>query len=336
MPAVSVVVAVYNIERYVEKCIQSIICQTWKDMEILLIDDGSTDQSGNICDRYAESDARIRVIHKKNGGIADVRNVGLKEASGEYLLYVDGDDYIEAECVEKAMLCARKHDAEVVVFDYYEIEEETGRKEKWSMQIPRDQKFTVKEHPVLLIATLCPWNKLCRKSLWNRAGLQYPVGRVYEDLTITPQLLLNAESIVYLRSEPLYDYILHEGSIMRSWNFQRSLDNRKAALEDLLIYFKEKGVFDTFKKELEYLMFEQVYFVPTKEVIYYDAQSEFRNRFRQCVFGVFPDADKNPYIRQRLSRKDKILLFFMERRQDRVIHLLSDMRKKVDLLRNRK
>ena len=90
MPIVTVVVAVYNIEKYIEKCIRSVIAQTWKDIEILLIDDGSTDSSGNICDSYAKTDDRIRVIHKVNGGISDVRNVGLEKATGSYLMYVDG------------------------------------------------------------------------------------------------------------------------------------------------------------------------------------------------------------------------------------------------------
>lgn len=336
MPSVTVVVAVYNIERYIEKCIQSIITQTWNEMEILLIDDGSTDGSGTICDRYAETDDRIRVIHKVNGGLSDVRNVGLKEASGTYLLYVDGDDYIAPVCVERAVECAERHGAEVVIFDYQEIEESTGRIENWSMKMPREQKLTAEEYPALLIATPCAWNKLYRKSLWERCGLQYPVGRVYEDLTVTPQLLINAESVVYMESEPLYHYILREGSIMRSQNFKKSLDNRKAALEDVMTYFKKRGVFDTFQNELEYLMFEQVYFVPTKEVIYYDVRNEYRDKFRQYVFGIFPKADKNPYVRQWLSKKDKLLLFLMKRKIYWGITLLSAVRKRVDLLRNRK
>lgn len=336
MPTVTVVVAVYNIEKYIEKCIRSIVRQTWKEMEILLIDDGSSDESGNICDRYAKTDARIRVIHKKNRGLSDVRNVGLKEASGTYLLYVDGDDYIAPECVEKAVKCAERHEAEVVVFDYQEIEEATGRREHWSMEIQREKKLTVKECPSLLIATPCAWNKLYRKSLWERCRLCYPIGRVYEDLTVTPQILLNAESIVYLDSEPLYHYILREGSIMRSHNFKKSLDNRKAALEDVIAYFKEKNAFHTFRDELEYLMFEQVYFVPTKEVIYYDVHNEYRDQFSKYVFSVFPQADKNPYVRQWLSKKDKILLFLMKRRIYWGITWLSALRKRVDLLRNRR
>lgn len=336
MPTVTVVVAVYNIEKYIEKCIRSVIAQTWKNIEILLIDDGSTDSSGNICDSYAKTDDRIRVIHKVNGGISDVRNVGLEKATGSYLMYVDGDDYIAPNYVEKAVKCAEHYKAEVVIFDYQEIEEATGRRECWKMDAPRETKLTIEEYPALLIMTPSPCNKIYRISLWRRCGLRYPVGRVYEDLTITPQLLLNAESIVYMDSEPLYYYILHEGSIMRSQNFKKSLDHRKAAIENLMTYFKEKNVFDRYTSELEYLSFEQAYFVPTKEVIYYDSKSEYLEKFRQYVFGIFPKADKNPYVRRLLSKKDRLLLFLMKRRMYWGITLLSKMRKRVDLLRNKK
>ncbi len=336
MPTVTVVVAVYNIEKYIEKCIRSILAQTWGNIEILLIDDGSTDRSGDICDDYAKTDDRIRVIHKTNGGISDVRNTGLEEATGIYLMYVDGDDHIAPNYVEKAVKCAEQYKAEVVIFDYQEIEETTGRRECWRMDVPREKKLTVKEQPSLLITTPCPWNKLYRMSLWKRSGLKYPIGKIYEDLTITPQLLLNAECIVYMESEPLYYYMLREGSIMRSQNLKKSLDNRKAAMENLMAYFKEKKVFDLYKNELEYLMFEHAYFVPTKEVIYYDMKSGYRDKFRQYVFKIFPHADKNPYVRKWLSKKDKILLFLMKNKMYWGITLLSKMRKRVDLLRNKK
>lgn len=332
MSKVTVIVAVYNVEAYIARCIESIIKQTYQDIEILLIDDGSIDKSGNVCDEYAERDYRIRVIHKENGGLSDVRNIGTKEASGHFVMYIDGDDYISCNCVELAVKCAEMHEADVVIFDIEELEEATGRKESWSINIPREQKLNIQTNPELLIMTPSACNKLYRKSLWEKAKLQYPVGRVYEDLTITPQLLLNAERIVYLKSKPLYHYILREGSIMREKNFQRSYENRKAAMEDVLAYFKKKNMFDKYKTELEYMMFEHVYFVPTKEVLYYNSKSEYLNKFGDYVFHVFPHADKNIYIRKWMSKKDRVILFLMKRRQYRAIQLLSKMRKHIDLI----
>ena len=335
MPLVSVIVAAYNVERYIEKCVTSLRDQTWKELELLLIDDGSTDKSGEICDRLAEADPRIRVIHKKNGGIADVRNLGVEEAKGDYLMFVDGDDHVAPEFVEYAVNAAVKHQADVVILDFDEIEESTGRVDRWSMNVERDTPINAGLVPKLLITTPCPWNKLYRTKFWRESGLRYPLGRNYEDLTLIPMLLSNAERIIYLDSKPLYHYILHEGSIMRSRNFQKSFEDRRAAIEDIMSYFKERGIYNIFLCELEYLAFEHAYFVPTKEVLLYDPKSTYLEQFREYVKGIFPNASKNPYIGECLSIKDKIMLWLIQRRWYKVTVLLSKARKQADIIRHR-
>ncbi|MFR4147327.1 MAG: glycosyltransferase family 2 protein [Mediterraneibacter gnavus] len=106
MSLVSIIVPVYNVEPYIETCIQSLIRQTMGNIEVILVDDGSTDRSGELCDQYAEADERIRVIHKQNGGLSSARNAGISAAKGEYLLFVDSDDYVSASLVEKTVSCA--------------------------------------------------------------------------------------------------------------------------------------------------------------------------------------------------------------------------------------
>lgn len=335
MPLVSVIAAIYNVEKYVEICIKSITGQTYKDLEILLIDDGSGDASGEICDRYARTDGRIRVIHRQNGGIADVRNLGLAEATGSYLLYVDGDDYIAPDCVEHAVAAAEKYEADLVVFDFTEIEESTGRQDVWRMQVPRDRVIKADTNPGLLVASPSPCNKLYRRAFWEKTGLRYPTGRNYEDLTLTPQLILEAERVVYLDSSPLYYYILHDGSIMRSKDFGRSYRERKAAIEDILQYFQKQGVYDRFQEELEYLAFEQAFFVPTKEVLYYEPKSPWLEKFGAYVFRRFPQAAKNPYVREWLSPKDKLILWLIRRKLYGAVRMLSWLRKRADLLRRK-
>ena len=333
MPLVSVIVAVYNVERYIEKCIESLTGQTYRNLEILLIDDGSGDRSGEICDTYAEKDSRIRVIHKKNGGISDVRNTGLAQASGVYLMYVDGDDYVAENYVEAALCCAEKHQADVVIFDFEEIEEATGRHDRWSMRIPGNKVTNAKEQPRLLITTPSPCNKLYRRAFWQSTGLTYPVGRNYEDLTMTPRLLVNAGHIVYLQSEPLYYYILHEGSIMRSRNFEKSYLDRTAAIRDILSYFQERGLYETFQQELEYLAFEHAYFIPIKEILLYEPQSPYLKKFREYVPELFPKAGLNPYVKKCLSKKDRIMLRLIRWRLYGVIRFLSRIRRQKDRIR---
>ena len=335
MPLVSVIAAIYNVDRYVEDCIKSIAGQTFGDMEILLIDDGSQDAGGAICDRYAREDGRIRVIHKENGGIADVRNLGLKEAEGTYLMYVDGDDFLAPDCVEHAVAGAKKYGADLVVFDFTEIEESTGRQDRWSMQVPRDRVINVNTNPELLVASPSPCNKLYRKAFWEKTGLRYPSGRNYEDLTLTPQLMLKAEKVVYLDSDPLYYYVLHDGSIMRSKNFAKSYRERTAAMEDILRYFQKQGAYAGFRRELEYLAFEQVFFVPTKEVLYYEPGNPYLERFGEYVFRHFPEADKNHYVREWLSKKDKLILWLIRRKLYGAVRMLSWLRKRADLLRGK-
>ena len=106
---VSIIVPVYNVEEYLRECVDSILNQTYSDVEVILVDDGSTDQSGNICDEYAKMDSRIKVIHKKNGGVSAARNTGIGEASGEYLMFVDSDDAIHPELVEAYMTVSYTH-----------------------------------------------------------------------------------------------------------------------------------------------------------------------------------------------------------------------------------
>ena len=109
MSLVSIIVPVYNVEPYIETCIQSLIRQTMGNIEVILVDDGSTDRSGELCDQYAEADERIRVIHKQNGGLSSARNAGISAAKGEYLLFVDSDDYVSASLVEKTVSCAEQN-----------------------------------------------------------------------------------------------------------------------------------------------------------------------------------------------------------------------------------
>lgn len=164
MKLASIVVPVYNIEKYIEKCIKSLLAQTYEQIEILLVDDGSPDGSGKICDAYAEKDARIRVLHKKNGGISDARNYGAKEAKGEYLFFIDGDDSVSPELVEKTVFCAEKQKAEMVIFDFESVEEETGRRDQYHFGLPEEQTINIEAMPQLLLKTPAAWCRMFKKS----------------------------------------------------------------------------------------------------------------------------------------------------------------------------
>src|SRR5699024_3815218 len=116
---VTVIVPVYNVEDYLEKCIDSLLNQTYKNLEIILVNDGSTDDSANICDRYSHQDERVKVFHRNNGGLSDARNAGLKNVTGDYITFIDSDDYAETILIEEALKAIKKYNSEVVIYGYY-------------------------------------------------------------------------------------------------------------------------------------------------------------------------------------------------------------------------
>lgn len=335
MPVVSIIVPVYNVEAYIERCIQSLLDQTEPAIEVILVDDGSTDRSGQLCDQYAETDQRIRVLHKKNGGLSDARNAGIAIARGEYLLFVDGDDYADKELVEKTIVCAKQNEADIVVFDYQEIEMCSGRKDVRSCSLQAGKKLDAGKNPEILLITPSACNKLYRRSFWNDTGISYPTGRNFEDLSVIPRMLQQAGCVVYLKSAPLYFYVLRDGSIMRSGAFEKSWQNRKAALKDVRDFLKIQGAEKQYERELEYLYFEHLYFVPSKEIVLKDRANPCLKTWRVCLEEEFPNWKQNPYISMKLSRKDKILLALLNHRCYVGMCVLSDLRKKLDQMRNK-
>lgn len=213
MKKISVIVPVYNVRNYLNKCLNSILNQTYKNLEIILIDDGSTDDSGNICDEFAKSDNRIIVIHKQNGGLSDARNVGIENATGDFLTFIDSDDYVE----------------ETMIMDLYNSCKEYGTDisccgkivefpNKTIISNCNSDFFTSNENALLRMLTfddidVSAWAKLYSKRLFD--GIHYPVGRYYEDIATTYKLFSRANSISHI-SKPDYHYIIRCNSILNS------------------------------------------------------------------------------------------------------------------------
>lgn len=208
---ISIIVPVYKVEKYIHKCIDSILSQTYENIELILVEDGSPDGCGRICDEYAERDARVRVIHQKNAGLAASRNIGVSEAKGEYLLFVDGDDHIEARLCETAEAVARTENADAVCFGYAKVNENGGQRLS-EHSFPRtltDAKGGVG----MLMSSEMPdyaWNKLYRRRVHE--GVEWTPGVLWEDIPTTYRLFMNAQRIAVI-PEPLYCYRQREGSI---------------------------------------------------------------------------------------------------------------------------
>ncbi|MGN0403521.1 MAG: glycosyltransferase [Acetatifactor sp.] len=216
---ISVIVPVYNVEKYLDECVASICGQTYSDLEIFLVDDGSTDGSGAVCDKWKEADARIVVIHQENGGISAARNAGLKMAKGEYLAFVDSDDKLAPDMYEKLMADMVKNDSDIAVCAYQVIEEDgrerPARVEDMAAGVYTPEQIVCGLYGNLRIRTamVLANNKLYRKEIFE--GVEYPVGKVHEDEYLIHELLLKVQRISVIRDR-LYFYRIRSGSIMRS------------------------------------------------------------------------------------------------------------------------
>lgn len=216
-PLISVIVPVYGVENYLPKCLDSILAQSYSNLEILLVDDGSPDDSGKICDDYAARDSRIRVIHKPNGGLSSARNAGLEMATGDYVAFVDSDDYVEPDMYSSMLEMAIAQNVPLVCAGRFD-EDIAGNIVPGLCPV-RDEVVTGKElvrrifHWENLDAAA--WDKLYRRELFR--GIRYPEGMVSEDMPTTYRLALLAGKAALL-SRPLYHYVHRENSITYNLN----------------------------------------------------------------------------------------------------------------------
>lgn len=231
---ISVIVAVYNIEKYIAKCIESIINQTYKDLEIILVDDGATDSSGQICEEYAKKDSRIKVIHRVNGGLSAARNTGIEWAHGDFIAFVDGDDWIEPTMYEEMINQALEKKADFVACRYrciykdYVIDGSTDAVIVFEKPLSMLIKYLEEDEKVLI--QHAAWNKLYHRDLLGEE--RFPEGKWYEDVVFSAKILSKVHKGVYV-DHALYDYVCErEGSIMNAGLTERIFtDMIPAALE---------------------------------------------------------------------------------------------------------
>ena len=235
---VSIIVPVYNVEVYLERCVKSIINQTYTNIEILLVDDGSTDKSGILCDELAECDERIAVFHKENGGLSDARNNGIDRAAGEYLLFVDSDDYIHPQMVEALYRAQSQTGADLVTCDYTrELDDISKIQDYSSLDVKSFGRDEAMNNVSLNGIHVMAWNKLYKKKLFE--NIRYPKGRIHEDEWILHHLLWECEKVAVI-SEKLYFYTYRDDSIIGQFSI-RNIEDGRYAYEDRVQFVAEKS-----------------------------------------------------------------------------------------------
>lgn len=225
-PMISIIIPVYNVRPYLRCCVDSVISQTYYNLEIILVDDGSTDGSGKICDEYAEKDKRIHVIHKKNGGLSDARNVGIKASTADYIIFIDSDDYIMKQYVKHLARILFKNNADIAICGYYsEKKDKFYNIKKHYKQIQCfDSKMMLHNwHGKYKDVETISWNKLYKKVLFIENNIYYPVGYFNEDAQTTHLLVDKAIKIV-MTNEKLYFYRKRKNSIMNVISYKNIHD----------------------------------------------------------------------------------------------------------------
>ena len=240
MPKVSVIVPVYNVEKYLEKCLDSLVNQTLDDLEIIVVNDGSTDNSKNIIKEFQEQhkDKNLIYLEKENGGLSDARNYGMKKATGEYIAFLDSDDYVDYSIYEKMYNKAKEKNADYVECDFY-----------WTYDSHKKEDIGVRyrsKKEMLIYARVVAWNKLIKREIIKE---KFPVGLYYEDIEFFYKLLPNINSFEFVE-EPLIYYIQRDNSIV---NKQGSKTGQIfEILDNVIKFYKENDLYEEYKKELEY------------------------------------------------------------------------------------
>lgn len=253
MPRISVIVPVYNMQPYIHRCVDSILGQTEENIEIILVNDGSSDSSGAICDAYAQKDGRVRVIHKKNGGLSSARNAGINIARGEFIGFVDSDDYIDENMYECMLRASEKYQAPLVVTGRYDHSNDLVQT---ALTLHNEMEMTSRD----AIERLLTWDGIdssaCDK-IFSRdlfSSVRFPEGRYNEDIFVMTDIMMKAKKIVHI-GEPKYHYVHREDSITTAAFTPKKMDlldatghvlslvkNHYPELADKAFYFHAKGL----------------------------------------------------------------------------------------------
>jgi len=234
MPKISVIITVYNVEKYLSRCLDSVVNQTFKDLEIICVNDGSTDNSAEILDRYASKDKRIIIINQKNGGLSAARNTGLRHASGQYIGFVDSDDWIDIDYYECLVGLAEKNNADIVMAGMRVVDQDNIYDNTTPNMVTNNFVRKIKNLPNGGIN-----DKLLKSELFQ--GLEFPVGRYYEDNVVLLKVMYYSKIVVFTNSVSYY-YFMNQSGICRTTNndiVKHKIQDRLYSARSMMDFAKE-------------------------------------------------------------------------------------------------
>ena len=322
-PLISIIIPVYKVEKYLEKCIKSVLDQTYKNIQIILVDDGSPDNCGNICDNYAKIDNRIEVIHKANGGLSEARNVGLKVARGEYIGFVDSDDYVSNEMFENLYNTLISNDVDVSICNFYTVINNKNIIKNADNGVEIYNKLEILKE-ILLDKKIqsYAWNKLYKRELFK--DIEYPVGKKYEDIGTTFYILEKCNKIA-VSGSPEYYYITRGYSIVNN-NTEGTVIDYISLISDRYDYIDKK--YKELKKYNDYYLtktlitaYTDAYYLKNNSEEFLKILNNFFNKVKDIfknneedIISLFNDAQK---VQLDMLLKDKKLFYkLLEEKND--------------------
>lgn len=242
---VSVVIPVYNVKKYLDECMESVVNQSYRNLEIIIVDDGSTDGSGEACDEWGRKDSRIKVIHRENGGLSVARNTGIEASTGEFIAFIDSDDYFEQNAIEVLYNCATSLNADLTVGQGLRVDENGNRIKEGQYADkyePKDEEKILSEEEFWRCFSnnlyfVVAWSKLYRRELFD--GVRFPEGKINEDYAIARHIVQKAK-VISSTGKRIYKYRIRQGSIMRTAYSEKNLFLLREHI-DLINYILEKN-----------------------------------------------------------------------------------------------
>lgn len=318
---VSVIVPVYNVEKYIDKCLSSLVNQTLKEIEIIIVNDGSPDNSQDIIDRYVKKyPKKVKSYIKENGGQGSARNFGLEKAEGEYIGYVDSDDYVELDMYEKLYNKAIKNNLDIAICGSYNVTEDGDKTIELDRELFKDKKKNA------FFGRMAVWNKIYKKELLLSSNLKFRSKLWYEDLDFTVQILSMAKKVGYV-NKPFYNYLIRQGSTMNNSNVDRNLE--------ILLAFDEvlrNEIIKDNEKLIEFLVVDHIYISAIVRVLNANANNDKKkeviDKLINYVSKKFPNYKKNEYL-SCLTRNRKIIYTLINLKQYWLIKLIFKIKKEL-------
>lgn len=320
MYKLSVIVAIYNAEKTLSRCLDSILAQTYEPLEIVLINDGSSDGSDRICLDYQKR-FKDKIIYKsqENTGCGFTRDRGIDTATGDYILFVDSDDYIDENMLHECMETINKTDVDMLFFEYEMVTENGEHIKNVKSPYGFDGICNIDSNPKILLLQGMECNKFIKKSIFIDNNITHPKNGWYEDLQATLKVVICSQKVAYTDT-PYYKYVINTNSIMRNTNMER---NREIflAVDELTKYFKQKGIYEKFYDELCCIAIDNVYITTTIRLLRMGADSKFIDEFHEYLKKNFPDYKSNKYIKS-MSKQYRLTYMLLEMKMRWAVKLL--------------